>query len=346
MHNSLNVSINLSQFGDSLEYDCDTNRIELFSIDDDGIYEPHSIPKICWSSGPPMNLLFGSKAMLRVILFKKNRHQNQFKLTYSNVDGCQQEIIATEGIIRTPGYPTYNRRLLNCFYKIRVPKGKRVKLDILDYNVPSMIFKRIAVYNDWNKRAVNHIISNETDTSSIYSTDNLMGITVFILNRDIATFRGLKMKFSSEEESEFCDANDGNEGSLKQNITALGNQSYYCEFGFDLEENNTLALKITSLDIVSESKSILSMYHGKTTCDERFLTDVPIYFINDEKTTGFCNSINETKSYRLTSSTVLKAQNQRLFTNLRSFNVAFKKHYCGGVFNLGKFFPSLLFRYF
>lgn len=336
LYNTLNVSIDLSEFGDSLDFDCENNRIEIYTADDNGMYQNHSTPKVCWNSGTPMNFLFGSQAKLKVILFKKSRHENKFKLTYTNIDGCQQEIIASEGSLRTPGYPMYNKPVLSCFYKIRVPKGKRIKLDILDYNLPGMTFKRVAVYNDWNRRAVSRILSNETEVGSIYSTDNLMGITVFILNRDLVTFRGIKMKFSSEDESEWCKMNDRNEGSLKQNITALGNQSYYCEFELDLEENNTLALKILNLDIVSESRFIQDLYQGKMACDERFLTDVPFYFINDEKITGFCNYVNETKSYRLIGNTVLKAQKQRVFTKLTSFNVNYKKHACGGVFNLGK----------
>lgn len=339
-YDSLNVSIDLSHFGESLEYDCDTNRIELFTIDNDDIYEPYSTPKICWNS-KPINFIFGSKAMLRVILFKKNRHQNQFKLTYSKINGCRQEFIATEGIIRTPGYPINNLQFMSCHYKIKVPKGKRVKLEILDYNVPSIIHKRITIYNAWNTRVLNRnlFINNEVDIDTIYSTDNLMYISIVIQNSNKATFRGLKMKFSSEEESELCNIYIGDEGSVKQNLTALGNQSYYCEFEFDLNENNTLAFKVTSLDIVSEPPIL----QGKTTCDVRASTNVPFYFINEDRTTSFCNNINETKSYRLTSKTVLKAQKQRLFTNLRSFNVAFKKHDCGGVFNLGKFLKECIY---
>lgn len=337
-YKSLNVSIDLSKFGDALDDNCELNHIEIFNMNSDGIYEPYSTPKICYGNGVPLNMLLASRTMLRVILYKKNRQQSQFKLTYNNVDGCQQELVATEGVIRTPGYPIHSRRIMNCFYKIRVPKGSRIKLEILDFNLPQNVLKRIAIYNDWQRRSINHeFLANDTVDNTFYSTDNVMSIVIFVLNRDKITFRGLKMKFSSNEESSMCSNMIGMQGALNVNVTAFGNQSYYCEYKFDLDVNRTLALKFSNIDIISETHSALSIFNGATVCDEKYLTDTPLYFsIENDKNIGFCESVNDTKSYRLTNGGILKAQNKRLFTYLKSFNVAYKSHPCGGIINVGK----------
>lgn len=115
---------------------------------------------------------------------------------------CGETIHAVQGVLQTPGYPDGVTKPVHCIWKLEVPKGRRVKLEILDFSIQleppstsrSTFRGRLTVAND--HRMIS-ILGRYTDSApaTVISTDNTMGVEAFLM--PISRHRGIKLRFSA-----------------------------------------------------------------------------------------------------------------------------------------------------
>ncbi|KAH8420258.1 hypothetical protein KR009_008365, partial [Drosophila setifemur] len=130
-----------------------------------------------------------------------------FAWTYKAVGSrCGETLNDMNGILQSPGYPGGINAPMHCVWKLEVPKGRRVKLEILDFNTgPSeplappaggiLTFRgRLTVANDHKMQSIlGRYTSNPP--ASVISSDNTMGIDAFLL--PINRHRGFKLRYSA-----------------------------------------------------------------------------------------------------------------------------------------------------
>lgn len=230
---------------------------EIEQLDEFGIY--------CGTYASQFSLVVdGPEILIRFVTKKRINLHKGFKILYSvTTETCGGSIIAESGIIKSPGYPTGKKNRMFCEWKITVPKGRRVRVHILDIDLRIIgqenytsgilrnIFRRlqrIGFYNDYSYLSpIKYLKTNDLE-ADIYSSDNIMLIRMSFFSN--INHRGFKFNFSSDEPT-ICTGNlNDNFGTIysPSNIS-----SYYCEYirTVPLIENKigfgTLAIKLKEI---------------------------------------------------------------------------------------------------
>lgn len=126
------------------------------------------------------------------------------------------------GIIQSPGYPR-SQRSFDCEWFITVPKGRRVKIEVLDIDVGSE--QSLSFFNDFRLDSIiRSLTGTQTTPAPIYSSDNIMLVIAFIYQSN--DHRGFKLRFSSDEAA-ICGGNfNENNGTIESPVVT----SFSCEF--------------------------------------------------------------------------------------------------------------------
>lgn len=132
----------------------------------------------------------------------KKKTLSGFKLTFAaSQDACGGTLEAASGVIQSPGYPVMDHNDRNCEWIIKVPKGRRIKLEILDYDLDktvNFIDHGVAVFNsDDLKYNMVHLKPSQTPPKYLESTDNVL--VVYFWSDHKSGHRGFKAKFTSDE---------------------------------------------------------------------------------------------------------------------------------------------------
>lgn len=303
---------------------CSTSdHIEIFGM----VKDPNNtetellIATVCGSSIPQPILSYNHRVHIRFTSNSGNHMFRGFRLRYESVlDSCREDIEMSSGVITSPGYPIGQVTTRLCGWSITVPKGRRIKVDVLDFDVRSnqQQFYELAFYNDVNRISRIAYIRNESDVSgSIYSTDNTMSIRSAI--RTNVGHRGFKLQFSSDEVTN-CNGNlDGTEGILSG---PANTSTYYCEYRrggkpfFESDENQgTIAFKLNETP-VNQSACTASMNTGINIVFQPYLARV-MYTKCPRKYDNIASPYTSTKV------SLLK-------TAASSFQISYKLHNCGG----------------
>lgn len=219
----------------------DVDHIVIYSIirpiGNNSTYK--EVRTVCGQSIPDSFSIFGSNILIRFITKSANGLYAGFHLKFeSSSRACGDTIVASTGVIESPkDLSTSTSTWQYCQWLITVPKGRRVKIEVLDYDVgPDLqhnnlnLQKEIVFYNDF---ALNNIIalysslnvSSSSEPWSIYSSDNEMGVLSFLLY-DV-NYRGFKLRFTSNEPT-ICIGNlDDNEGVFE---TPTNQTKFVCNF--------------------------------------------------------------------------------------------------------------------
>lgn len=295
----------------------------------------NEVRKVCGYEIPDSILTYSSNALVRFITKSSNNLYSGFRFKFqSSIDTCGARLTASTGIIKSPGYPVSQDSTKYCEWLITVPKGRRVKVEVLDFDIKpshnaasnSYVYNtdqtRIVFYNDF--ALVSHIASlvSDTDTSKpFYSSDNTMGISALIRRSNVG-YRGFKLRFTSDEPT-ICEGNlNDNEGSFRSpdNVTRFA-----CEFGrdnhrpfFDSQPNfGTLSIKI-----------IEEPMPNVTTCISNMPTGISVGFVTNERRTFYSKCPpkydNIASPY---SSTKLNLRS----TIFYKYRFPYKIHNCGGI---------------
>ncbi|EDV99540.1 cubilin homolog [Drosophila grimshawi] len=135
--------------------------------------------------------------------------EESFQLKYTaRGSGCGQTIFGEQGRLQTPNYPKEVTKPMHCIWRIQVAKGRRVKVEILDFDVGGSLANRthsgfrgrIVFTNDHKLYSVIGRYGNDPP-AEVISTDNTMAIDVFLM----PSHRGFKLRFSAYGESECMD---------------------------------------------------------------------------------------------------------------------------------------------
>ncbi|KAG4066297.1 hypothetical protein HA402_000521 [Bradysia odoriphaga] len=263
-------------------YNCSTtDHIEIYSV----VQGPRNtndstndqIGTYCGNDDLPESILTSSEVLVRFVTMNGNNMYRGFRISFTNsLEKCGGEISSESGYITSPGYPNGRPFRQYCEWRITVPKGRRVKAEILDFDfvgtppmtrIPPRLQTRIIVpqsltfYNDFTYTSrIKRLWQNET-SEAVYSSDNRLLISLWLRNN--AGHRGFRLKYSSDEPT-ICIGNlNSNEGTIEspKNVS-----SYYCEYQRDQNvpfvrsESNvgTMGIYITELAIASSFCPVLS----------------------------------------------------------------------------------------
>lgn len=210
--------------------------------------------RICGNRKGRHYIVESSKLVIRYHI-KEFRPTHTFKLTYTAIGTrCGETITAPRGTLYTPGYPQGVTRPTHCVWKIRVPKGKRVKVEILDFDIGvglnvtnsfghSSAFRgRLSFANDFEMQSIIARVTTDPP-AAVYSTDNIMAIDAFLLS--FTQHRGFRLRFSSDEDSQVCQHNvnlANGEGVMR--FRRNNNSDIYCSYMLQMQDNQTLTLAV------------------------------------------------------------------------------------------------------
>ena len=122
-----------------------------------------------------------------------------FKQLDHFISVCGGVIEAAEGTIQSPGYPAPHETLRRCGWYVKVPRGRRVTVNIEDFGLDNRFLTTwvngLAFYNENSFRGFLKKISSNNE-KTVESSENHMFIYYWSSGK---TGRGFKLKFSSNE---------------------------------------------------------------------------------------------------------------------------------------------------
>lgn len=312
------------------------DHIEIYSIMTNA--SPMLITQVCGSNIPNSIMTYSAKFLIRFVSKSGNGLYRGYRIAYeSTTDTCGSTIEATNGIIQSPGYPLGRETLRSCEWFITVPKGRRVKIEILDFDIDTTLSmlssalrtnqNRIIFYNDFFENRITAINTVNDTSQPIYSTDNKMLIQSIV--RSNIGHRGFKMRFSSDEPS-ICEGNLNEEMGMFQ--TPENVSSFFCAFGRDSGQPffasqpdfGTLSIKTRQIDIPS----------NRTSCVAAVYTGISIFYQKYDRKAIYskCPPTYENIASPFTS-TKLTLKNSQYFKYVFDYKI----HRCGGVFSTSSF---------
>lgn len=297
------------------------------------------VTRVCGNPTADSILTFSSTALVRFVSKSSNNLYTGFRFKFtSTVDTCGSRIEASTGIIQSPGYPVSQDASRYCEWLITVPKGRRVKIEVLDLDIKpspvilvnSLLFAsnaehRISFYNDFffASHITTLIANNQTiQPTIVYSSDNTMAISALIRRSNVG-HRGFKMRFTSDEPT-ICEGNlNENEGTFQtpENVTR-----FYCEFTrqshrplIESQPNTgTLSIKIFE-DL---------LYTNRSQCTPNLPTGISVIFYNNEKRTFYTKC---PRKYDNIASPYASTKLTLRSTLFHKYRFPYKVHNCGGI---------------
>ncbi|KAH8322862.1 hypothetical protein KR059_009186 [Drosophila kikkawai] len=280
---------------------------------------------------PMIVTLNTNDAAIRFVAIQNVNNYRGFKLEYKrSVGTCSRDVNGASGNIEiSPMAPSTWLRL--CRWSINVPKGQRVKLELLNLKdlrvvnrtgtasnlrVPSRLttMPHISFYNDANSlsKITEFRIENYNGSGIIESTDNFMLVTVLSNQLDFSA-TALKARYSSSESS-ICPPNIGDQASGSLSIQSLSQLSgYYCSIHFVSTPSTTLSFKV--------SEYLYQSIGGPAVVFRDDVLGGPLAPLYANLTNAFVSIA--TTAGRVT---LLKSK----FVKLQRFQATYRRHNCGG----------------
>uniref|UniRef100_A0A1B0D3H0 Uncharacterized protein n=1 Tax=Phlebotomus papatasi TaxID=29031 RepID=A0A1B0D3H0_PHLPP len=310
---------------------CLSDRVTIYAVipGDGNDEEKQSRGTFCGSTIPNSFFIDSHEAIVELTTAEHQDLYRGFSLRFNvGKETCGSEINAESGIITSPGYPTGRQNRRFCEWSITVPKGRRVKVELLDLDlVPAShtYSQRLGFYHDHRYLSRIKFIKGEDPLQTIYSSGNKMLVNMWV--RVPSNHRGFKLRFSSDEPT-VCQGNINlSEGDIEspKNLT-----TYYCEYirdaGFFFPDDpnvGTLALRVQDAHIgrsvscrLASTKLTVSWLSG-TDLDSPFLQYL-------------CGNISDTTVRSPFPDTKVEAR-QGLYYGPIDFKLHHKVHKCGGI---------------
>lgn len=307
--------------------DNNTNGTELSTI---GAY--------CGNNLPASIITEGFEILVRFISFGVNEHYTGFRISFNaSMEKCGGDINSAAGVVSSPGYPIGRSIRQFCEWRITVPKGRRVRVDLMDFDFLSYggtalramartlsFSQRLTFYNDFAYGSRVSMLTGTDTPKPIYSSDNMMLINMWM--RSNAGHRGFKLNFTSLEPT-IC-VGDFNE--LQGSIQTPINDSFACHYqregarpffvGPSGAGFGTMALRIV---VVELSRALLTCTPG---------INFPIRIINRETTFVKRKCLNGTENIFEYATPFTNTQVQiRSHIYIQSSRIEYKLHPCGEI---------------
>ncbi|KAH0568173.1 hypothetical protein KQX54_019308 [Cotesia glomerata] len=148
-----------------------------------------------------------------------------------NDTGCGGDIFGMSGEIKSVGYPNPTTRPRYCEWRITVPRGNQVQVEIEDLDLPQEEPERsglyLAFYNDFYSKSKISIIRSGQFSRTYSSSSNMMLISFWMTSGH----RGLKARYIAAAPAP-CGGNiDNYHGSLiAPTMAPFNRSSFYCEW--------------------------------------------------------------------------------------------------------------------
>ncbi|XP_066255144.1 cubilin [Euwallacea similis] len=216
----------------------DVAKVKIYAIDE---IDGHDIEQNIFCGNLPNDTMLTLGSPTVKVVFEPKSNEDHFKLTfYGTAKECGGTLEEMSGTIQTPDYPNIRSKSINCYWKVRVPKGRRITFVVEDVDM-STSATLLVIYD-----GVRHSpqIVNQTNIQagkSYDSSDNTADI--FYYQNFATTKRGIKITYSSEKTT-ICKGNllNPHAGEIHGPDISSG---YSCEYNYEKKTNNeTLALKI------------------------------------------------------------------------------------------------------
>ncbi|TMW47071.1 hypothetical protein DOY81_007850 [Sarcophaga bullata] len=276
---------------------------------------------------------------MRIILRIKDGFYttDSFQISYSSIgDRCGETITALIGILQTPNYPKGTSSPIHCTWHLEAPKGRRIKIEFLDFDMGTgmessgRVYRRLTFSND---RKLSSIIERVTDTipPAIYSSDNTMTIDALMLS--FYKNRGFKLKFTATEMSVHCHSMSWffyDITSAKSRTTTFkredNDKPTYCSYELTPNYNQTLSLQITKYETYNTTQQWY-IYGCQYSSAVQF-------YAGDERIAPLLLCRNETQpSVRLPYNTKLVISGHKR-NALRELDLQMTSYNCGGIWPL------------
>ncbi|XP_078037937.1 cubilin [Augochlora pura] len=229
-----------------------------------------SINKLTTICGVNESSIFETSMNEAVIQFRTDNFEYHnyrgFKLRFtSNTEICGGWLTASSGTLKSKGYPNIATRHRYCDWKIKVPHGLQIVVDIEDYDAPSALASPLigflTFYNDFKFRSrIKTMIPN--NTQQVKSSSNFMtiGYTAAL------GYRGFKANYHSQYPSPCGDKVFNMKGNLSAPRTLPFNESsFYCAWSIEAPKQLTegagstgVTLSIWVTGIVGEMRGVAS----------------------------------------------------------------------------------------
>ncbi|XP_017111903.1 cubilin homolog [Drosophila elegans] len=275
---------------------------------------------------PMLVTLNTNAAAIRFVAIKNVNSYRGFKLQYQRALGtCSRDISGVEGDIVFPRLPQ-SSWLRFCRLTIKVPKGQRVRLRLLNLADIRVVMRNdtryvrlanaahFSFYNDANSlsKITEFRINSYNGSGIIESTDNFMLVVVLASQLDLSS-TALRARFSSSEPT-VCPPDIGDQATGSLSIqTLLQLPSYHCSIQFSCAASTTLTFKV--------EEYLLQTMGGPA-----------VVFVDDVQRVPFkAMFANVTNSFVSLATTVgrvtlLNSDNVKL----RRFRATYRRHRCGG----------------
>lgn len=262
-----------------------------------------------------------------------------FQLRYSAIGArCGETIHAVQGVLQTPNYPSGVRVPTHCVWRVQVPKGRRVKVEILDFdnggttnNTHSSFRGRITFSNDHKMQSVIGRYAYNPP-AEVLSTDNTMGIDAFIL--PFSQHRGFKLRFSAFGQSECRARLDFTVSGMllfsRQNDSSL----VHCSYELRPPQNSTLLLQVqrfnTTFAFMSNSHICRVMTPLKLIRPDESEPLLPMMLCQGNQDSQDNQANLSSRSVRLPFPVVMTVTGNRR-NNLQLLQLAYSLQRCGGI---------------
>ncbi|XP_055914618.1 cubilin homolog isoform X2 [Eupeodes corollae] len=315
------------------------NHLIITPIYDDGENIAPEPIVLCGESKAE-NFIFDTNSVrISYRIVSKEFNTDAFSLSYSSLGHrCNDLIEAESGILKSPGYSRSLQVPIRCKWKLKVPKGRRIKLEFLEFQIQSTFINSTNHQNSNNYRFPGWLsVNNDFDAKSniarfssrslpppfVYSTDNIMSLVSIEVPRPRK--EGFKIRFTSDEESIYCNENF-NQIRGDVHLKVSPNTTIFCRYDIDVDQNETFALSVSDIQV---NTGIMREYFNCVRNSPLTVQDMS----ESQKMHWFCGNRNDS-TLRLPYPIMFDISSN-IYNNLTALDLTYARHSCGGVFTIG-----------
>ncbi|XP_035743302.1 cubilin-like [Vespa mandarinia] len=243
-----------------------------------------------------------------------------FSLNFtSNLEVCGGEITALSGIIKSPGYPNVITRSRYCDWRIKLPLGYQVLVEIIDLGAVDKSFRNsytLSFYNDFQFKTKFKTLTDNTDLSQIKSSSNTLMINYWAPTG----YRGFKLLYSAAAPAPCGGILTDIQGEIKGPPAPYNMSAYLCVWLIKPPESLINYGNYTGLTLTLRITGVISECYSYTSIS---ITDIGKICGNVTKPRYLRSPLieNELKILNSSSSNIKGIQ----------FNVTYQWQPCGGI---------------
>ncbi|KAJ3659671.1 hypothetical protein Zmor_011346 [Zophobas morio] len=281
-----------------------------------------TLGKFCGKKLPSEVNSAGNEVLVNFLTNQVKKDFSGFSLNFnSSREVCGGVIEAAEGTIQSPGYPAPHETLRRCGWYVKVPRGRRVTVNIEDFGLDNRLLATwingLAFYNENSFRSFLKKISSNNE-KTVESSENHMFIYYWSSGK---TGRGFKLKFSSNEPTRCQGDLNEDSGTITQpNIP----YPYFCTYIRNQQyQGKTFAMTITTTTNNTNPG-------GKTSCSQ-YLATIKVESDEAKSPLQTIQCVPSTTVVRSPYSNLKLTFMQTTSRSTANYTMSYNTYKCGGV---------------